>query len=112
MLSRAWSATNFLSLVLFLQQAKRLGIFDFQAAKLLLPLVVSGRTDAVAVAKLFDGGSGLRFLQDGNDLFFAVSGSLHGLDRYAPFGAADQPSSGISGVSSVSIIKCVVVLMQ
>lgn len=36
------------------------------------------RTDAVAAAKLFDGGSGLRFLEDRNDLFFAVSGSLHG----------------------------------
>jgi hypothetical protein len=36
--------------VLFLQQAQTPGIFDFQAAKLLLPLVVSGRTDAVAAA--------------------------------------------------------------
>jgi hypothetical protein len=64
--------------VLFFQQAQTLGIFDFQAAKLLLPLLVSRRTDAVAAAKFFDGGSGLRFLEDGNDLFFAVSGSLHG----------------------------------
>jgi hypothetical protein len=39
----------------------------------------------VATAQLFDGCSGLRFLQDGNDLFFGVSSSLHGSDRYASF---------------------------
>jgi hypothetical protein len=56
----------------------------------------------VAAAKLFDGGSGLR-LQDGNDLFFAVSGWLHGSWIGMLLSGADhQPSSGlITGVSSM-----------
>lgn len=59
-------------------EPQSLGVTDLEATELLLPLVERGLTDAVASADLRDGGTGLGFLEDLDDLFFGVPGSLHG----------------------------------
>lgn len=94
MLSRAW-ATSFLSLRFSSSSRQALRVPDLQPVKLLLPVVLRGLADTVTAAKVLDVGFGLRFLQHGNDLFIGTSGSLHGLDRHAPFGANPEPRSGL-----------------
>jgi len=59
------------------QQAKPLGVVDFEAAELLSPLVEGGLTDAVPPAELGNGRASLMLFESLEDLFFAVSG-FHG----------------------------------
>jgi hypothetical protein len=71
---------------------------DLETAKLLLPLVEGGLADAMAVAQISDGRAGLSLLEDVNDWFFGVSGSLHGfgfVENLCPEPA--QPQGGSSG---------------
>jgi len=70
--------------VLVFDEPQALGVTDFHAAKLLLPLVVGGLADAVAPAKLINGSAGLGLIEDLNDLLFGVSLSLHGIEDVMP----------------------------
>jgi hypothetical protein len=81
--------------VLVFDQPQPLGVTDFQAAELLLPLVVGGLADAVTTAEFVDGGAGLGLVEDLNDLLFGVSLSFHGSRNVAAFAAGPQPSSGL-----------------